>query len=80
MNKITPADILIRRNDRARQSAERRLAAPITPGFEALVFTGVARDRGHLRTDIHPQEREPLPRVCPSRRYATRRTSSSAIC
>jgi PAS domain S-box-containing protein len=62
MNKITPADISDPQEVIARAKAlSAELGTAITPGFEALVFKAVARDRGHLRADLHPQGRQPLP-------------------
>ncbi len=48
-NKITPADISDPQELIARAKAlSVELATPITPGFEALVFQSLARDRRHL--------------------------------
>ena len=61
MNKITPADISDPQEVVARAEAlSVELGTPITPGFEALVFKGLARHRRHLRADLHPQGRQPL--------------------
>ena len=62
MNKITPADISDPQEVIARAKAlSVELGTPITPGFEALGVQGLARHRGHLRADLHPQGRQPLP-------------------
>ena len=62
LNKITPADISDPQEVIARAKAlSAELSTPITPGFEALVFKASPRDRGHLRTDLYSQGRQPLP-------------------
>jgi len=49
LNKITPADISDPQEVIARAKAlSVELGTSITPGFEALVFQGLARHRGHL--------------------------------
>jgi len=48
------------------------LGTPITPGFESPSVQGLARDRGHLRTDLHRKDGVGSRRWCPSRR--SRRT------
>ena len=48
-------------SDRARQGAERRARHPDHAGLRGAGVQGLARDRGHLRADLHPQGREPLP-------------------
>ena len=62
MNKITPADISDPQEaDRARQGAERRARNPDHAGLRGAGVQGLARDRGHLRADLHPQGRQPVP-------------------
>jgi len=39
------------------------LSTTITPGFQALVFKGLARHRGHLRADLHPSDGSRFPAV-----------------
>ena len=82
MNKITPADISDPQELIARAKAlSIELANPDHAGLRGPGVQGLARDRGHLRADLHPQGWQPVSgRWCPSRRCATRRTSSSAIC
>jgi PAS domain S-box-containing protein len=81
MNKITPADISDPQEVIAGQGAERRARNPDHAGLRGIGVQGLARDRGHLRADLHPQGWQPLSRrSCRSRRCATRRTPSSAIC
>ncbi len=51
VNKINPSDIhdpqeVTRHHDYA--------------GLRGIGFQGLARDRGHIRTDLHPQGRQPL--------------------
>ena len=48
-------------SDRARQGAERRARHPDHAGLRGAGVQGLARDRGHLRADLHPQGREPVP-------------------
>ena len=49
LNKITPADISDPQEVIERAAAlSLELGTLITPGFEALVFKGLARDRGYL--------------------------------
>ena len=48
-------------SDRARQSAERRARNPDYARLRGLGVQGLARDRGHLRADLHPQGWEPVP-------------------
>ena len=63
MNKITPADISDPAGaDRARQGAERRARHPDHAGLRGAGLQGIARHRGHLRADLHPQGRQPVPR------------------
>ena len=83
MNKITPADISDPAgSDRARQGAERSSSAPpITPGLRGAGLQGLARHRGHLRADLHPQGRQPLPGHRLGHRAARRaERRSSATC
>ena len=61
VDKITPAEISDPQEVIARAAAlSLELETTITPGFEALVFKASRGHRGHLRTDLHPQGREPL--------------------
>jgi len=71
MNKITPATFRSAGSHSARESTQVELGTPITPGFEPGV-QGLAGSR-NLRTDLHPQGRQPLSAVCRSRRCATLR-------
>ena len=48
-------------SDRARQGAERRARHPDHAGLRGAGLQGLARHRGHLRADLHPQGRQPLP-------------------
>ena len=48
-------------SDRARQGAERRARHADHAGLRGAGVQGLARDRGHLRADLHPQGREPVP-------------------
>ena len=62
MNKITPADISDPQEVIARaDGAERRARHPDYAGLRGPGVQGLARDRGHLRADLHPQGRQPLP-------------------
>ena len=62
MNKITPADISDPQEaDRARQGAERRTRNPDHAGLRGAGVQGLARHRGHLRADLHPQGWQPVP-------------------
>ena len=47
--------------DRARQGAERRARHADHAGLRGAGVQGLARHRGHLRADLHPQGRQPLP-------------------
>ena len=47
-------------SDRARQGAERRTRNPDYAGLRGVGVQGLARDRGHLRADLHPQGWQPL--------------------
>jgi len=69
MNKITPADISDPQEVIARAKAfERRAFHAHHAGLRGIGVQGLARDRGHLRADLHPQGRQPLFRPsCPSR-------------
>ena len=65
VDKITPADISDPQEVIARaKTLSLELATTITPGFRGPGLQGFARDRGHLRTDLHPQGREPLSGRC----------------
>ena len=62
MNKITPADISDPEELIARaEVAERRARDPDHAGLRGAGLQGLARHRGHLRADLHPQGRQPLP-------------------
>ena len=62
LNKITPADISDPQEVIARAKAlERRARDPDYAGLRGPGVQGLARDRGHLRADLHPQGREPVP-------------------
>ena len=62
MNKITPADISDPQEVIARAKAlSVELGHPDHPGLRSLGVQGLARHRGHLRADLHPQGRQPLP-------------------
>ena len=62
VNKITPADISDPQEVIARAEAlSLELGTPITPGLRGAGLQGLARHRGHLRADLHPQGRQPLP-------------------
>ena len=62
VNKVTPADIsdpaelIIRAQD-----LERRVDHADHAGLRGAGVQGLARHRGHLRADLHPQGRQPLP-------------------
>ncbi len=47
-------------SDRARQGVERRTGTHDHAGLRGAGLQGLARDRGHLRADLHPQGRQPL--------------------
>ena len=47
--------------DRARQGPEPRAGHADHAGLRGAGLQGLARHRGHLRADLHPQGREPLP-------------------
>ena len=82
MNKITPGGHLRSAGgDRACRRAEPGTRHPDHAGLRGAGLQGGARDRGHLRADLHPQGRQPLSRPSSrSRRCATIRARSSAIC
>ena len=62
MNKITPADISDPQELIARAKAlSIELGTSITPGFRGVGVQGLARDRRHLRADLHPQGWQPFP-------------------
>ena len=62
MNKITPADISDPQEVIARaQALSIELGTPIAAGLRGAGVQGLARHRGHLRADLHPQGRQPLP-------------------
>ena len=82
MNKITPADISDPQEVIARAKA---LSAELGDADHARLrgagLQGLARHRGHLRADLHPQGRQPLPGRGLGHRAARRgRTASSATC
>ncbi len=61
LNKITPADISDPQEVIARAEAlERRARDDDHAGLRGAGLQGLARDRGHLRADLHPQGRQPL--------------------
>ncbi len=61
MNKITPADISDPQEVIARAKAlSLELGNTDHAGLRGAGLQGLARDRGHLRTDLHPQGRQPL--------------------
>ena len=62
MNKITPADISDPQEVIARaQGAQRRTRHPDRARLRGPGVQGLARHRGHLRADLHPQGWQPLP-------------------
>ena len=61
MNKITPADISDPQEVIARQSAQRRTRNHDYAWLRGLGVQGRAGDRGHLRSDVHPEGRQPVP-------------------
>ena len=62
MNKITPADISDPQEVIARAKAlSVELGNPDHAGLRGAGLQGLARHRGHLRADLHPQGRQPLP-------------------
>ena len=67
MNKITPADISDPRELVApRQGAERGARDADHARLRGAGVQGLARDRGHLRADLHPQGWQPVSRRwCP---------------
>ena len=61
MNKITPADISDPEEVVARaQALSAELGTPITPGFEALVFSASRGIEDIYESDLHPQRRQPI--------------------
>ena len=82
MNTITPADISDPQELIARAKAlSVELGDPDHAGLRGAGVQGLARHRGHLRADLHPQGRQPRSRrSCRSPRCATPRTPSSATC
>ena len=61
VNKITPADISDPQEVIARAEAlERRARHHHHAGLRGIGLQGLARHRGHLRVDLHPQGRQPL--------------------
>ena len=61
MNKITPGRHLRPAGgDRARQSVEPGARNHDYAGLRGIGLQGLARDRGHLRIDLHPQGWQPL--------------------
>ena len=81
MNKITPADISDPQEVIARAKAlSVELGTPITPGFEALVFKASRGIEDIYELTYIRKDGAGSGRWCPSRRCATRRTPSSAIC
>ena len=62
MNKITPADISDPQEVIARATAlSARARHADRAGLRSAGLQGLARNRGHLRADLHPQGRQPLP-------------------
>ena len=62
MNKITPADISDPQEVIARAKAlSAELGTQDHPGLRGAGLQGRARDRRHLRADLHPQGRQPVP-------------------
>ena len=62
MNKITPADISDPQEVIARAKAlSVELGNPDYAGLRGIGVQGLARHRGHLRADLHPQGWQPLP-------------------
>ncbi len=62
MNKITPADISDPQEVIARAKAlSVELGNPDHAGLRGAGVQGLARDRGHLRADLHPQGWQPVP-------------------
>ena len=62
MNKITPGrDFRSAGSDCARESTEHRTRDPDCAGLRGVGIQGFARHRRYLRTDLHPQGRQPLP-------------------
>ncbi len=82
VNKITPARHLRSAGGhRPRRGAERRARHPDRAGLRGAGLQGLARDRGHLRADVHPQGREPVSRGRVRHGAARRaRAPSSATC
>ena len=67
--------------DRARRGVEPGTRHPDHAGLRGAGLQGLARDRGHLRADLHPQGRQPLPGRRLGHGAARRlRAPSSAIC
>ena len=81
LDKITPADISDPQEVIVRAKAlSLELGTPITPGFEALVFKASRGIEDIYELDHIRKDGAGSRRWCPSRRCATRRTPSSAIC
>jgi PAS domain-containing protein len=82
MNKVTPADISDPQEViAAAKASERRTWNPDYSGLRGIGVQSLTRHRRHLRIDLHPQGWQPLSRRSyRSRRCATRRMPSSAIC
>ena len=82
VNKITPADISDPQELIARAKAlSARVRHADHAGLRGAGVQGLARHRGHLRADLHPQGRQPLPGGGLGHRAARRRrTPSSATC
>ena len=61
VDEITPAEISDPQEVITRvKELSLELETTITPGFEALVFKAPRGIEEHLRTDLHPQGRQPL--------------------
>jgi hypothetical protein len=81
MNKITPADISDPQEVIARAKAlSVELGTPITPGFEALVFKASRGIEDIYELTYVRKDAAASRRSCPSPRFATPRTRSSATC
>ena len=82
VNRITPADISDPQEVIVRaEGTEPRAGNPDHAGLRGAGFQGLARHRGHLRADLHPQGRQPLSGGRVGHGAARRsRAQSSAIC
>ena len=81
VNTITPADISDPQEVVARAAAlSLEFATPTAPGFEALVFKACRGIEDIYELTYVRKDRSRFRRWSPSRRCATPRTPSSAIC